>query len=80
MYLEARLVPGYERSVSASAARVKAASPVIQATRKGVSIGFEPIAARTNIRRLKATSAAAATTPRRCRRPTNIYPRDAIIA
>jgi hypothetical protein len=29
MYLEARLVPDYERSVSASAARDKMASPVI---------------------------------------------------
>src|SRR4029450_6968119 len=71
MYLESRLVPGYERSVSASAPRVKTASPVNHATKKGVSIGIGPSAARTNISRLKATSAAAATTPRPFRRTTN---------
>src|SRR4029453_8179867 len=71
MYLESRLVPGYERSVSASAPRVKTASPVNHATKKGVSIGIGPSAARTKLSRLNATSAAAATTPRPFRRTTN---------
>ena len=72
MNLEARSLSGYERSVIARAARVKTASPVIHTTRKGASIGFEPTAARTNMTRLKAARAAAAITPRRCRRTTNI--------
>jgi hypothetical protein len=63
------LVPGYGRSVRNSAATDKTASPVIHATRKAASIGLEPTAARTNMSRLKATTPAAATMPRRCRTP-----------
>src|SRR4029453_3991079 len=73
------LDPGYGRSVRNSATN-KAASPVIHATRKGASIGLEPIAARTNISRLKATTAAAATTPRGWRRTTISTSPDATVA
>jgi hypothetical protein len=40
---------GYGRSVRNSAVTDKTASPASHATRKGASIGLEPIAARTNI-------------------------------